>query len=89
MSATKPVGNFEVGKDAIWDEDLEQWFIRVGVKVKKGMVINYTVHGKSPEVAANRAEVLARVMSVIKPDSLSIVEKTIEEILKKDPGLDE
>lgn len=81
MSATKPVGNFEVGKDAIWDEDLEQWFIRVGVKAKKGMVINYTVHGNTPEITAHRAEVLARVMTVVKPDDLRTIDKTIEDIL--------
>lgn len=81
MSATKPIGNFEVGKDALWDTDLEQWFIRVGVKAKKGMVINYTCHGKTPAVAAHRANVLARIMSAIKPDDLKTIDKTIEDIL--------
>lgn len=67
MSDIKTVGNYEIGP-AIWDADLETWCIRAGVKSRTGsLIIHITAHGKSPEVAKNRAEAYCLLMTAMRP----------------------
>jgi hypothetical protein len=69
MSATKTTGAYEIGP-TLEDLDFGGYLVRVGIRLRNGPVIHYTCHGRSPEVAENRAEILARIMTALKPNTL-------------------
>lgn len=71
MSATKTIENYEVSETPVWDHDLDTWCVRVGIMTRKGLLIHYSVHGKSPEIAINRADILARILSAFNPNNLN------------------
>jgi hypothetical protein len=69
MSATKTTGAYEIGP-TVPDLDFGGYLIRVGIKTRKGLVIHYTCHGDSPSETEHLADVLARIMTVLKPNAL-------------------
>jgi len=68
MSATTKTGAFDISEIVNYDADEDLHSVKMGIKTKKGLVLHYTVHGKSPEVAMNRAKFLARILTTLRPD---------------------
>lgn len=68
MSATTKTGAFDISEIVNYDADEDLHSVKMGIKTKKGLVLHYTVHGKSPEVAMNRAKFLARLLTTLRPD---------------------
>lgn len=67
----KEVGDYLISESAMWDTDLERWYVRIAIPTKNGEgEIHYTAHAKTGSKAEHMASVLARVMSATKPASL-------------------
>jgi hypothetical protein len=63
MSAVKGVGRYIISCHATKDEDENLYYVKMGIRSKKGMVIHYTVWGDTEESAIHKAEVLAEILS--------------------------
>lgn len=63
MSATEIVGNYEISKHAEFDEDAKLFFVKMGIKTKKGMTLHYTVWGITEMSCKNKADALAEILS--------------------------
>lgn len=70
MSATKTVGAYEISNIISFDPDENLYQVKMGVKSKKGLIIHYTVHGKSPTIAENRAKFIAKLLTNLKSDTM-------------------
>lgn len=88
MSAFKKVGLFVIGEIVHYDADERLHYVHVGEKLENGFVTkHFTAYGNTPAVAFDRAEFMAILWSAARPGNLKVIEKTIEEILSKDPTL--
>lgn len=67
MSATETVGAYIIGTRVDYDADEKLHSVKMGIKTKKGMILNYTVHGITPESAVNKAKQLARILTATRP----------------------
>lgn len=68
MSATKTVGDYEMGTTCLYDLDDGLYYCKMGVKNKKGELILQAIWcGISPEQAFNRAEAYCELMTNLKP----------------------
>jgi hypothetical protein len=65
MSATQKIGLYDVSSDALWDEELQAYYARIGKKTKKGLILHYTSYSATKEKAMERAELLARILSKV------------------------
>jgi hypothetical protein len=88
MSAFKTVGKFEIGEIVHYDADERLHYVYVGERLKNNFVAkHFRAYGHTPEVAFARAEFMAILWSAARPSDFKIIDKTIEDILNKDPGL--
>lgn len=74
------VGDYELGP-CLWDADMEAWYIRMGMKSRSGLIIHYSIYGSKPEIAENRADILARILTALRPGDLKPKDKRADKLI--------
>lgn len=90
MSATKKIGKFEVAIDPLWDPEMSRWYCYIGMREKGTIEPHFSAYGKSPEVAAARAEIMARVWTALRPEglkNLDAIDALVDDILTRPENL--
>jgi hypothetical protein len=77
----KQTGEYTIGH-VLWDGDKALWYCKMGIHSRNGEItIHYTVWGRKPEIAENRAEMLARILTALRPGDLKIKDKSTDKLL--------